>query len=107
MSSKECEALDAVLERRAGIPYSTLAWLRTPPGAPSAKGILSHIERLDAIRAIGLLPDIGKRVHQNRLFRIAREAAQTAVNDLRAYQKTRRYATLVALLVETSATITR
>ena len=106
LSLKQCEALDAVLERRAGTPYSTLAWLRTPPGAPSAKGILNYVERLEAIRAIGLSPDIGKVVHQNRLLRIAREAAQTAVNDLRDYQKTRRYATLVALLVETSATIT-
>jgi TnpA family transposase len=106
LSAQQCDALDALLERRAGTPYSTLAWLRTPPGAPSAKGILNHIERLEAIRGIGLSPDIGKVVHQNRLLRIAREAAQTAVNDLRDYERTRRHATLVALLVETSATIT-
>ena len=106
LSSVQRQALDAILERRAGTPYSTLAWLRTPPGAPSARGILAHIERLVAIRALGLPADIGKSVHQNRLLRIAREAAQTAVNDLRDYERARRHATLVALMVETAATLT-
>ncbi len=106
LSSEQRQTLDALLEQRPGTPYSTLAWLRTPPGAPSARGILAHIERLRAIRALGLPADIGRSVHQNRLLRIAREAAQTAVTDLREYQRTRRHATLVALLVETAATLT-
>lgn len=106
LSSVQRQALDAILEQRAGTPYSTLTWLRIPPGALSARGILAHIERLRAIRALGLPADIGKSVHQNRLLRIAREAAQTAVTDLRDYEKTRRHATLVALLVETAATLT-
>ena len=106
LSAAQRQALDAILERRAGTPYSTLAWLRMPPGAPSARGILAHIERLVAIRALGLPADIGKSVHQNRLLRIAREAAQTAVNDLRDYETARRHATLVALMVETAATLT-
>jgi hypothetical protein len=59
-----------------------------------------------AIRALGLPADIDKRVHQNRLLRIAREAAQTAVNDLRDYERARRHATLVALMVDTAATLT-
>lgn len=106
LSSEQRQSLDAILEQRPGTPYSTLAWLRTPPGAPSARAILAHIERLKTIRAFGLPPDIGRSVHQNRLLRIAREAAQTAVTDLRDYERTRRHATLVALLVETAATLT-
>ena len=37
---QRCE-LDQLLELREGSPYSTLAWLRLPPGAPTAKAILA------------------------------------------------------------------
>ncbi len=106
LSAAQRRGLDAILEQRQGTSYSTLAWLRTPPGAPSARAILVHIERLAAIRALDLPADISKSVHQNRLLRIAREAAQTAVTDLKDYETTRRHASLVALLVETSASTT-
>jgi hypothetical protein len=56
-----------------------LAQLRLPPGAPSARNILSHIERLQEIRSIGISVESGRKVHQNRLLRLAREGAQTAV----------------------------
>jgi hypothetical protein len=48
------------------------------------------------------------RVHQNRLLQIAREAGQTAVYQLKVkeYEPTRRHGTLIALLIETSATLT-
>ena len=71
--------LDRLLEQREGSPYSTLAWLRTPPGAPTPRAILGHIERLSAIRHLGLPPDAGQKPHQNRLLRLACEAGQTAV----------------------------
>ena len=46
--------LDELLELRDGSPYSSLAWLRTPPGPPTARAIVMHIKRLYAIRAIRL-----------------------------------------------------
>ena len=98
--------LDQLLELQEGSSYSTLAWLRSPPGPPTARAILAHIERLQAIRQIGLSPEAGLRVHQNRLLQIAREAGQTAVYQLKEYEPSRRYGTLVALLIETSATLT-
>lgn len=98
--------LDRLLELREGSPYSSLAWLRSPPGPPTARAILAHIERLDAIREIGLSAEAGLRVHQNRLLQIAREAGQTAVYQLKEYEPARRHGTLVALLIETSATLT-
>ncbi len=98
--------LDQLLELKEGSSYSVLAWLRSPPGPPTARAILAHIERLQAIRQIGLSPETGLRVHQNRLLQIAREAGQTAVYQLKEYEPSRRYGTLVALLIETSATVT-
>ena len=98
--------LDNLLELREGSPYSTLSWLRSPPGAPTARAILAHIERLQAVRELGLSSDIGLRVHQNRLLQIAREAGQTAVFQFKEYEPDRRYGSLVALMIETAETLT-
>jgi TnpA family transposase len=99
-------ALDQLLEPRTDGGQSVLAWLRAPPGAPTARSILSHAERLDAVRALGVTPELGRRIPQNRLFQLAREGAQTAVFQLKEYEPRRRHATLVAVLIETAATLT-
>jgi hypothetical protein len=83
-----------------------LAWLRQAPGAANPRNILAHIERLKAIRSIALPAEVGRNIHQNHLLRFARQGAQTAANDFRDLTDERRYATLVALLLETSATLT-
>ena len=98
--------LDRLLDLRDDSPYSILAWLRTPPGPPTARAIVTHIKRLHTIRAIGLAPEAGFRIHQSRSLKIAREAGQTAVYQLKEYEPARRHGTLVALLLETSATLT-
>lgn len=98
--------LDASLEMREGSPYSLLSWLRMPPGAPTARAVLLHIERLEAIRALNLSPEAGRELHQNRLLQLAREAGQTAAYQLKEYEPARRYGTLVALMIETGATLT-
>ncbi|RZF24084.1 Tn3 family transposase [Paraburkholderia sp. UYCP14C] len=99
-------ALDQLLLPLTGRPVSKLAWLRQSPGEPSAKAVLAHIERLQAIRALDLPPDIGRNVHQNRLLRLAREGGQTAVYQIEEYETDRRHATLIAILLDTTATLT-
>lgn len=99
-------ALDALLAIREGTAMSTLAWMRQAPGAPSANAVLAHLARLRAVRELNLPADIGRDVHQNRLLRLAREGAQTAVYQLQEYEPARRYATLVAILLDTLATLT-
>jgi TnpA family transposase len=106
LAADQLAALDGLLEPREGDGQSTLAWLRTPPGAPSAKAIVSHITRLDAVRALGIPADLSRRIPQNRLLRLAREGAQTATFQLKDYEPRRRHATLVAILLETAATLT-
>jgi hypothetical protein len=98
--------LDNLLELRDQSPYSNLSWLRLPPGAPTARAILAHIDRLKAIRGLGISPETGYRLHQNRLLQVAREAAQTAAYQLKEYEQDRRHGTLVALMIETAATLT-
>lgn len=98
--------IDRLLEQREGSPYSTLAWLRMPPGAPTPRAVLGHIERLSAIRDLALAPDVSQKLHQNRLLQLAREAGQMAVYQFKEYEQARRYGTLVALMIETAATLT-
>jgi hypothetical protein len=99
-------ALDNVLGTRLNTKQSMLAWLRQAPGAANPRNILEHIERLKAIRSIALPEELGRNIHQNHLLRLARQGAQTPANDFRDLTDERRYATLVAVLLETSATTT-
>jgi TnpA family transposase len=106
LSVEQRGRLDELLELRPGSSYSRLSWLRMPAGAPTAKAVLAHIERLRAVRDLGLSPEISQRVHQNRLLQLAREGAQSAVYQFKEYEQDRRHGTLVALMVETAATLT-
>jgi TnpA family transposase len=106
LGAEQRAKLDQLLEQREGSPYSTLSWLRMPPGAPTPRAVLGHIERLNAIRDLALSPEAGQNLHQNRLLQLAREAGQTAVYQLKEYEQARRHGTLVALMIETAATLT-
>ena len=48
---------------------------------------------------------LDKRVHQNRLLKIAREGAPMTAADLAKFEPQRRYATLAALAIEGRATV--
>ncbi|NRO98794.1 Tn3 family transposase [Paraburkholderia sp. NMBU_R16] len=99
------ERLDRVLTPRAETRTIVLTWLRQPSGEAKAAKIIQHLDRLDLIREIGLPPELGRTAHQNRLSQLAREGAQMSIQHLRDLEQTRRYATLVALLLDTQATV--
>jgi len=96
---------DKLLSLRPNTKITTLAWLRQPPGAPKARHILEHIDRLQAIREFALPDGLDKVVHQNRLLKLAREGRQMTAQDLGKFESNRRLATLTAMLLETQATI--
>jgi hypothetical protein len=68
--------------------------------------VLGLIDRLKVIREIELPPDLARSVHQNRLLQLAREGAQTDVPHLRDFETARCQGTLVAILLESTATLT-
>lgn len=68
--------------------------------------MLEHINRLQAWRSLDLPSGVERQVHQNRLLKIAREGGQMTPADLMKFEQDRRYATLVALAVEGTATVT-
>ena len=106
LSENHRQALDNMLSVREGTNISGLTWLRQPPGSPNAKHILNHIERLKAIEAMALPDGLERMVHQNRLLKLAREGGQMTAQHLRDFEDRRRYATLVALILDTRATLT-
>ena len=93
--------------------------LQTDKGIVLASALIEHlrkqqivlpsmdtIERLKGWHSLDLPTGIEPRVHQNRLLKIAREGGQMTATDLAKFEPQRRYATLVALSLESIATIT-
>lgn len=105
LTSQQQAALDALLQPRDGTRGSTLAWLRQPPGAPNARHILEHLDRLQTLRDLALPERPEHAVHHNRLLKLAREGSQMTAQHLRDLEPLRRHATLVAVVLETRATV--
>lgn len=108
LTPEQQRQLDALLHLRATSTTSTtstLVWLRQSPRAPNAKSLLEHIDRLKVMEALALPPGLERRVHHNRLLKLAREGGQMTAQHLRDLEPTRRYATLVAVVLEARATV--
>lgn len=106
LTAGQREALDRLLDPREGTTQTTLTWLRQPPGFPNAKHILEHLARLHALRALRLPDRLEQAVHHNRLLKLAREGAAMTGQHLRNLEPRRRHATLVAVVLDTRATVT-
>ena len=106
LNGEQREKLERLIEPPSSGRASKLAWLRSPVGAPNPRNLLALIDRLKVIREIELPPDLARSVHQNRLLQLAREGAQTDVPHLRDFETARRHGTLVAILLESTATLT-
>ncbi len=106
LSDAHRQRLDGLLKRRDNSKTTWLAWLRQSPAKPNSRHMLEHIERLKVWQALDLPAGIERRVHQNRLLKIAREGGQMTPADLAKFEPQRRCATLVTLAIEGMATVT-
>jgi hypothetical protein len=105
LSAHNRRALDDLLTPRDSAKDSGLIWLRQPPGPPRPRHVLVHLERLKTVHGLALPEGLEAAVHQNRLLKLAREGGQMTAQPLRDLEPERRYATLVAVLLETRATL--
>jgi hypothetical protein len=64
------------------------------------------VERLEAVRRIGLEPDRQRRIHQARYAAFVREAALVTAQHLNEASSERRLALLTALVLEQEASLT-
>lgn len=99
-------ALDQLLTVRSGGGQSTLAWLRQTAYAATAGNFPKLVERIRQVRALGIEPERASRIHQNHWLKLAREGGQSTVQHLAELEPLRRYATLTALVLELTATLT-
>ena len=106
LSAEQRHRLDVLTQRRAETNQSWLAWLRQMPEAAKPVAMLGLIERLEHVRAVGLDPVRGHRVHQARLAQLAREAGRTTAQHIASYERQRRHAALVAVTLDLAAGLT-
>jgi len=106
LSADQRRRLDALMQRREDTGQSWLTWLRQMPEAAKPTAMLGLIERLNHVRAIGIEPSRGHQVHQARLAQLAREASRTTVQHVAGYERQRRHATLVAISLALSTSLT-
>lgn len=105
LADHQRRALDGLLAIRAGTKGSGLIWLRQPPGPPKPKHVLAHLERLQTLHALRLPDGLEHAIHQNRLLKLARAGGQRTAQHLRDLEPARRYATMVAVMLDTRATL--
>lgn len=86
--------LDGILAEKVHEQQSRLSWLRAPPHRVSARSLIELLDKIDAIRNLGLdavvVPDTGRvRIHQ-----MAREGVRLTAQALQQMSAPRRLATL-------------
>lgn len=106
LSAENRRRLDRLLRRKPGSKITWLAWLRQSPTKPNSRQMMEHIDRLKTLQELDLPAGIGQQVHQNRLLKIARDGGRMTPHDLAKFEPERRYATLAALALESTATVT-
>jgi hypothetical protein len=106
LTDDQRQSLDHLLEVPSGGGQSTLAWLRQTAYAATPGNFPKLIERLSLVRELGIEPERATRVHQNYWLKLAREGGQSTVQHLAEIEPLRRYATLTALVLELTATLT-
>ena len=106
LSADQRKRLDALTERRDDTGQVWLTWLRQMPEAATPTGMLGVIERLEHVRAVGIDPSRGHLIHQARLSQLAREADKTTVQHVARFERQRRHATLVAITLDFTASLT-
>lgn len=105
LSRDQKHSLDLLLTIKDKTNISYLSWLKQSPSAFNSKYLLEHIQRLRTIKSLHFPENLGKDIHQNRLLKIAREGRQMTQQHLKDFEASRRYATMVSILLEIKATI--
>jgi TnpA family transposase len=106
LSAEQRRRLDALTQRREKTGQNWLTWLRQMPEAAKPDAMLGLIERLEHVRTIRIDPGRGHQVHQTRLAQLVREASRSTVQHVADYERQRRHATLVAICLDLTASLT-
>ncbi|MEV3308218.1 Tn3 family transposase [Paenibacillus larvae] len=101
-SSLNAEQVNKLDHTLTVVPKSSrtyLAWLREIPGSISPDSFLKVIEKLEYIRSLQLQIDT-KGIHPNRLRQLSKIGARYEPHSFRRFNDQKKYAILVAYLLE-------
>ncbi len=97
--------LDGLLVLNPDQNRTPLIWLRQPPGVANPKNFLKVLDKFEFIRNLNLERSCLAEVHHNRLAQLTRISLKTTPAHISRLDEIRKFAMLVAFLLETSATI--
>lgn len=100
LGSEQIAKVDALFGAEGG---ARLAWLKAIPTASKPENVRGIVERLQAVREIGLPHDAGAGVHPARRHQFVREGRLSPAYLIARYTVPRRRAILVAFLVDLEA----
>ncbi|WP_114914065.1 Tn3 family transposase [Acidibrevibacterium fodinaquatile] len=106
LSPESIAGLESLLVVARGEERTSFAWLRDWPEAPRQKNLLAVVERLEAVRKLGVGPDREKRIHRARYATIAKEISIFVPRDITRFDAPRRLATLIIFAREMEAALT-
>lgn len=105
LTSEQTEKLDHTLSHMPESSKTYLAWLRDIPGTGSPDSFLKVIEKLEYIRKLQLKIDT-KGIHPNRLRQLSKIGARYEPHSLRRFDTSKKYAILIAYLLELTQDLT-
>ncbi|MCP2014015.1 TnpA family transposase [Deinococcus sp. HSC-46F16] len=100
------ERADALLTPLEGQAVSRYAWLKQPVGAPKTKNITLLLDKLSFVRTFPVDSNIRSFLPRSRLAHLAEEGRRLSAHNLRDFTPVRRRATVMALLLDLSETLT-
>ena len=106
ISTEQLAKIDKLLAVDQSTGLSQLAWLKDFPKSAKSGNIEELVERLRAIRGIGLAPESATRIHEDRFRQLVREADISEARQLERHVVHQRRALQVALLLDLETRLT-
>jgi hypothetical protein len=98
--------METLIDSSPRARQSGVSWLREPPGKVGTTGMSRVIERLEAVRHVGVNPEILEPVPAHRIRRMAQEGRRLTAQNLEQMRSGRRHAILAAFLLEMEMALT-
>lgn len=94
------EQLNALFKTNNKTKMTTLAWLKDLPGKANPESFMSLCKKIEVISAINLETLDVSQIHRNRFLQLARLGDNYDAYDFSRFEFKRRYALLIAFLVD-------
>lgn len=98
--------LERLLQPRDDTSIAILPWLRQAPQSPAARNLVAIVERLAALRELGVTHSLRDRIPEAAFERLAAEGSRMTTQHIRDLSESRRHAVLAATAIRMEANLT-